>query len=153
MNSTVIRPGTSLPVTCHWKSYKKKQGGNCTLLFLREVSLLSLSLHSHLRPLTPSLPQGSFVRGFAPEFDEVAVVRVRASVRLVIRVAVDFLLGAAQAKAAVFLLKFGKALANKTPFNAPVNFIARTARDFRTTTKAHQAFSIDLRFFQSNHCG
>ena len=74
---------------------------------------------------THSLPQGSFVRGFAPEFDEVAVVRVRASVRLVIRVAVDFLLGAAQAKAAVFLLKFGKALANKTPFNAPVNFIAR----------------------------
>ena len=89
------------------------------------------------------------MRGFAPEFDEVAVVRVRVSVRLVIRVAVDFLLGAA----AVFLLKFGKALANKTPFNAPVNFIARRARDFRTTTKAHQAFSIDLRFFQSNHCG
>ena len=89
------------------------------------------------------------MRGFAPEFDEVAVVRVRVSVRLVIRVAVDFLLGAAQAKAAVFLLKFGKALANKTPFNAPVNFIARTARDFKLPTKLHQAFSADLRFFPS----
>ena len=71
------------------------------------------------------------MRGFAPEFDGVAV---RPSVRLVIRVAVDFLLGAA----AVFLLKFGKALANKTPFNAPLNFIARGARDFKL--KARQSF-------------
>ena len=76
-----------------------------------------------------SLLQGSFVRGFAPEFDGVAVRRPSVSSFVSQSTFCSGRAAAAQAaKAAVFLLKFGKALANKTPFNAPVNFIAREAR-------------------------